>query len=117
MTKAKEIFLQQAEIKREKHPKTAPKIISFGLAMAFFGLSLIFLGIGHAPIYGENITQSWVKTMFMIWAIIALQGSVVCSSLGVSSCRYTLHCISGATLAVSLGIDIALIVYYAVWVI
>ena len=112
MTKAQELFLQQAEAKKAKHPKTAPKIISFGLAMAFFGVSLVFIGIGHAP-----VSKGWVETMFMIWAIIALQGAVVCSSLGVTSCRYLLHCISSVTLALSLAIDVGFIIYYSVWVI
>ena len=116
MTKAKELFLKQAEIKKAKHPKTAPKVISFSLAMAFFGLSIILIGVAHG--LGETgITVSWMKMMLMILAVIILQGAVVCSSLGVTSCRYTLHWISSVSLAVSLAADIALIVYYTVWVI
>ena len=116
MTKTQELFFKQAEIKKAKHPKTAPKIISFSLAMAFFGLSIIVIGIAHGLDY-SGITVSWMKMMMMILAIITLQGAVVCSSLGVASCRYTIHWISSVSLAVSLAIDIGLIVYYTVWVV
>ena len=84
--------------------------------MVFFGLSIIFIGVAHAPGSG-GVTASWVKTVTMIAAIITLQGSVVCSALGVTSTRYTLHIVSCVSLTLSLIADIALAVYYFVFVI
>lgn len=66
---------------------------------------------------GSGFTNDIVKTIMSILSIITLQGAVVCSALGVTSTRYTLHCISCASLSVSLVLDIAFIVYYSVWVI
>ena len=113
---AKQRFLAQAVEKEKKHPKTAPKIVSFSLAMVFFGLSIIFIGIAHGSNNG-TVTSSWVKTIMMIAAIITVQGSVVCSALGVTSSKYVLHVISSVSLALSLLIDVSLGIYYFVWVI
>ncbi len=113
---AKQRFMEQAAERQRKHPKTAPKIVSFSLAMVFFGLSLIFIGVAHAPQGGESYTMSWIESIMMIACIITLQGAVVCSALGVTSTRYVLHCISCTTLTLSLLLDIGLAVYYFVWV-
>ena len=120
MRKAKEIFLEQAAIKEAKHPKTAPKIICFSLAMAFFVLSLFLLGAVHAPIYGavgSNITRSWVRLVLMILALIAIQASVGLSAVGVTSSKYLFHCISSVTLSLSVAMDVGLALYYFIWVI
>ena len=110
MRPAKELFYEQAAKKEEKHPKTAPKIISFSLAMGFLGLTILLLGVGHAPIYG-NITASIARSILLIFAIVTLQGAVVCSSIGVTSSKYTIYCICSASLAVSLALDVAWVAY------
>lgn len=120
MRKAKEIFLEQAAIKEAKHPKTAPKIICFSLAMAFFGLSIVLLGVAHAPIYGaigSNITNGWVALVLTVLAIFTIQLSVAFSSVGVTSSKYLFHCISSVTLSLSLLMDLGLALYYFIWVI
>ena len=112
---AKQRFMEQAAVRQKKHPKTVPKVISFSLAMAFLGLSVIFIGIAHSP--GSGYTKDIINTIASILSLLTLQGAVVCSALGVTSTRYTLHCISCASLSVSLILDIGFIVYYSVWVI
>ena len=118
MKPAKELFYEQAAKKEEKHPKTAPKIISFGLAMGFLGITLILLGAGHGITYIEGgITANVAKTVLVLFSVVTLQVAVVFSSLGVTSSKYTIHCICGASLAVSLAIDVGLVLYYTIWVI
>lgn len=119
MKPAKELFYEQAAKKEEKHPKTAPKIISFSLAMVFLGLTIILLGVGHGITYaaGGGITSNWAKTILILFSVVTLQVAVVFSSLGVTSSKYTIHCISSASLAVSLAIDVGLVLYYTIWVI
>lgn len=107
--------MQQAEIKRKKHPMTSVKLISFSLAMSFLGLSIILIGICHAPI--EGWAGSVARLGLAIVGLITLQGAVICSAIGVTSSRYVLHCISGASLAVSLALDVSLAIYYSVFVI
>lgn len=116
MKPAKERFFEEAAKKEEKHPKTAPKIISFSLAMAFLGVTILLLGVAHAPL-DESYTKSLAKSLLTLFAIISLQGTVVCSSLGVTSSKYTIHCICSASLALSLAMDVALILYYTIWVV
>lgn len=116
MRRAKELFLENAERKEQRHPHTANKVIFFILGMAFFGLSVLLLGVAHAPIY-NNLTASWVKSMMILFAVVTLQAAVAFCAVGVTSSRYTLYCISSATLSVSLAMDVALAVYYLVWVV
>lgn len=112
---AKERFMQQAEIKRQKHPVASVKLVSFSLAMAFLGLSIILIGVCHAPI--EGWAGSVARLALAIVTLITLQGAVICSAIGVTSSRYVLHCISGASLAVSLALNISLAIYYMVFVV
>ena len=112
----KELFLKQVEERKAKHPHTVgPKLIFFVLAMCFFGLSIILIGICHSPI--EGWAGSVARLILTLFMIIILQCSVAFSAIGVTSSRYVLHGISCASLALSLGLDIGLIVYYTVFVV
>ena len=118
MRDAKIAFLAQAQIKEAKHPKTAPKLICFSLAAVFFGLSIILLGIANANIYGGvNITQSWGKLVLTVMALLTIQLSIVFSSLGVTSSKYVFYCVSSVILSLSIALDVALALYYFIWVI
>lgn len=112
----KELFLKQVEERKAKHPHTVgSKLIFFILAMCFFGVTLILIGICHSPIDGwAGSIARFVLTLFMI---MTLQCSVVFSAIGVTSSKYVLHGISCASLTLSLALDIGLIVYYSVFVI
>ena len=115
---AKQRYLEQmAERKLKNKFFTTRKLISFSLAMAFLGVSIVLIGIIHGISSTAHYTAGIGTIILAVIGTITLQGAVVCSALGVLSTKYTLHCISCTSLAVSLALDIALIVYYALIVV
>lgn len=112
---AKQAFLEKAAKKQQKNPKTAPKIISFSLAMTFLALSIVFMGIiGGLREGGSNIAKDVMLTICAIFSMLCVQGAVVCSALGVTSSKYAIHCISCASLSVSIAFEILHAIYFIV---
>lgn len=111
---AKQRWYEQTAEKRQKHPIFSKRLISFGLGMAFLGIAIVLIGIIHAMSSSSTWTAGLGGLILSLFMIVSLQGAVVCTAFSINSSDYNIHCISATGLAIALGLDVALAIYYAI---
>jgi hypothetical protein len=107
---AKQRYLEKVKDKKIRHPIAGQEILWFILAMCFFGVSVILIGVCNMPVKAWQ--GSVARLGLSVFTVVVLQCSVIFSAFSVNSTRYALHCIASTTLALSLALDIGLAIYY-----